>query len=108
MKKAGCRASFLTESRLHASLFNEVWPNHFNGDRSVERLVHSGVHRTHAPAANAPFQPVTLRKDSRHVHTDQSGSVLGAHRFARVETHSTFRAFLKALLVRRPACRTCQ
>src|SRR5262245_18515686 len=96
MEEPCCRASFLMKSRSHVSLFNQVRPNYFNGNWSLQRLVHTGIHRTHAPAPNAPFQPVAFREDARHVHTDQSGTVLCTHWFAGFETYPAFRAFLKA------------
>src|SRR5215831_3534377 len=79
MEKPGCRASFLMESRVHVSLFNQVGPNYFYSDWPVKRFIDTGIHRPHAPAAYVPLQPVTLRQQSRHIHTNQSGTILSAH-----------------------------
>src|SRR6266850_8133973 len=88
MEKPGCRAGFLMESRSHVSLFYEIRPNDFNSDRPVERLVDTGIDCAHAPAADTPLQPVSFRKDSRHVHTGQSRSILSADTFSCVETRA--------------------
>src|SRR5262245_51710985 len=108
MDKPSCSASLSMESRQHLSLFNEVRPNHFYSDRPFKRFIDTGIHRTHAPAADTPLQPVTFRKDSRHVHTNQRGTIIGTHRLTCVETPSTFCAFLKALPVWSSRCGACR
>src|SRR5262245_31171503 len=87
------------KSRSHVFPFSQVRTNYFNGNWSLERLVHTGIHCTHAPASNAPFQPVAFREDARHVHTNESRSILSAHVLSCIETPSAFCAFLKAVPV---------
>ncbi len=103
MGKAGGRTRFLSKAATEVKRSDDVFPDQLHRDRTFEDVVHGGVDRAHAAAAEAALEAVAAVEQPRSSGRRQWLMIVRAQLCARVEASSAaFALGQRVPIARRP------